>query len=119
MHQNLGLRQRIINQQRADPLPQSLLPLIKLNAKVVTHKPFREEFKFTTQQSLVIAGQRRIHRQLLEGQQGFNGVLEQGLGVVTVDHVEKGFIAQIVEQQEPALQVLSINFRDIYFADSQ
>ena len=118
MHQDLGLRQRTVDQQRANPLPESLLPLIELNAQVATHIPFGEEFKLSTQQGLVIAGQRRIHRQLLKGQQRLNGVLEQTFSVVAVDHVQKGFIAQIVKQQEPALQVLSINFRDIYLADS-
>lgn len=50
---------------------------------------------------------------MLERQQRIDGVIEQAIGIVGIDHIEISLGTQIAEQQEPALQILRMNYRDI------
>ena len=45
--------------------------------------------------------------------------VEQLIGVAVINDVEKGFIAQIVEQKKAAIEVLGIDFRHVYLAGTQ
>ncbi len=97
MYQHLRLGQGAVDQQLAGPLPRCRLGLVERQAKRMLHVPLGEQFHFPAQQCLVIAGQRCAHGQRLQGQQGINGIGEQGIGVVGADDVQVGVAAQIAQ----------------------
>lgn len=102
MHQYLGLRQGAVDQQLADPLPARLLGLAEAQAQCAADVPFGEQFDLTAQQRDIVAGQRCVHRQALQGQQRIDGIGEQGIGVVLVNDVQVCLAPQVTQQQEAA-----------------
>ncbi len=110
MHQHFGLGQGAVDQVSADALPQGLLPGVEFDTQMPTNVPLRKQFQLAAQQRDVIAGQRRVHRQLLKSQQRVDGIGKQLIGVLLVNHVQIGFSAQVIEQKKAARQIFCINF---------
>ena len=79
----------------------------------LAHVPLGEKLQFAAQQRDIVAGQRRIHCQRLEGQQCIDGIGKQVVRVALVDHVQVRLRAQVAEQQKAALQIFGVNFRHI------
>ncbi|MNQ29216.1 hypothetical protein D3C85_425260 [compost metagenome] len=76
--------------------------------------PVGEQLQLATQQGVVVGRQLALHRQLLEGHQRLQRVLEQGVGVVRVDHLQIGLPAEIGQQQETLLEVAGEDLRHVH-----
>ncbi|MNH15039.1 hypothetical protein D3C79_746450 [compost metagenome] len=119
VHQNLGLGECAVDQQLADSLPGGFLGIAEGQAKLTAHVPLREQLDFTAQQRIVVAGQRRVHRQALERQQRVDGIGEQAVGVVGINDIKVCLVAQVTQQQEATLQVLGMDQRHVHAGAGQ
>ena len=83
------------------------------------HIPLGKQLQLTTQQGVVVMRQVAIERQALLLEQGLDGIVEQLIGVVLVDHVQVGLAAQIIENQKTLREVGSQYLRHMHASTGQ
>ena len=111
MHEDLRFRQ-IHGQDALEDDAQSLPFVIGENQlMVLRQKPLREQVKLPPQQRRVIVGQRAGAAGLLDFHQRGDGVGIERRGVVGVERLQVGAVAEIGKQQEAALEILRQDLR--------
>ncbi|MNC05672.1 hypothetical protein D3C75_531630 [compost metagenome] len=114
MHQHPRLGQGAGHQQIAGGVPGRQCGTVEGDAEMALQVPVGEQLQLATQQGVVVGRQLALHRQLLEGYQRLQRVLEQGVGVVRVDHLQIGLPAEIGQQQETLLEVAGEDLRHVH-----
>ena len=119
MHQHLRLRQRGVDQVPIHQFQPFQIVAVERRAEMTTQEPFVEQPQFARQQRLVVGREAFRRRHLLQFQQLTDRIVEQRVGIVGIDHMQVGLVAEVFQQQEAVFDILCQHARYAHVAGLQ